>query len=599
MRIQNHEFPLLPLALLPLLLNVAAENMHGEASSPAMVTQTLTEAEIQTMLQDNIGREPVGLVVGIADEHGRRVISYGKLDNGTDREVDGDTLFEIGSITKVFTALLLQDMVDRGEMKLDDPVQRYLPASVKMPTYQGRQITLLHLATHTSGLPRDVNNETPRSWRNPGEGYTVAQFYDFLSHCKLGRAPGTRQEYSNLGVALLGYVISLKAGKDYETLLEERICRPLGMDGTHITVPSEMRPRLAGGHCLPDRRVMGEDFSFLPGAGGIHSTANDLLKFISAYAGLTPSPLRALMQEAEAYHALEDGTQRRLAWWGNETVFMHGGLTYGFSADLAFDCKKRRGVVVLSNCSNSRFLPAVTENERLLGGRSPLPERLAPADTAFDDQCSGQYQIDKNSNIYTIRREGKRWLAQWLGRSGERYAVYELYPQSASVFRNDFFDTRVTFLPATNSQALKLFFVYPQGCFEMTKISGEIPKPPAPIQANARLYDGFAGRYRKAFLFGLIHLGPILSVRRETDEMGDHLVASIRGSHLETVAPTLSGGYLGCELFPASETSFFNPQAGNLRVSFVRNKKGKTTGLIAELNGVKIAGDRVSNQPAK
>ena len=155
--------------------------------------------------------------------------------------MDGDTLFEIGSITKVFTALLLQDMIERGEMKLDDPVQKYLPNSVKMPTYQGKEITLLHLATHTSGLPRDDDG----------------QLYAFLSHCALRQAPGTRLEYSNLGMGLLGHVIALKADKDYETLVVERICQPPGMDSTRITLPPELESRLAIGHAMPGSRVRG------------------------------------------------------------------------------------------------------------------------------------------------------------------------------------------------------------------------------------------------------------------------------------------------------------------------------------------------------
>ena len=97
------------------------------------------------------------MVIGIVDEHGSQVFAAGKLDNGTDQEVNGDTLFEIGSATKTFTVLLLPDMVERGQMKLDDPVAKYLPASVKMPTHGGKEITLLDLATHTSALPRDDN----------------------------------------------------------------------------------------------------------------------------------------------------------------------------------------------------------------------------------------------------------------------------------------------------------------------------------------------------------------------------------------------------------------------------------------------------------
>src|ERR1700691_5475901 len=108
--------------------------------------------DIRAFLEQRVEVEKrdVGIVIGIADEHGSRVVSCGKMDNGTDKEVNGDTLFEIGSITKTFTALLLQDMIERGEMKLDDPVVKYLPKSAKLPTHNGREITLFHLVTHTS-----------------------------------------------------------------------------------------------------------------------------------------------------------------------------------------------------------------------------------------------------------------------------------------------------------------------------------------------------------------------------------------------------------------------------------------------------------------
>ncbi|MGD0655584.1 MAG: serine hydrolase domain-containing protein, partial [Thermoguttaceae bacterium] len=128
---------------------------------------------IHAFLQHRIEVEKrdVGIVVGIVDEHGSSIVSCGKLDNGTDQEVSGDTLFEIGSITKTFTGLLLQDMVERGEMKLDDPVAKYLPKSVKMPTRNGKEITLLQLATHTSGLPDGPDNLDPKRADNPYTDY--------------------------------------------------------------------------------------------------------------------------------------------------------------------------------------------------------------------------------------------------------------------------------------------------------------------------------------------------------------------------------------------------------------------------------------------
>ena len=161
---------------------------------------------IHAFLQQRIDGEkrPGGIVVGIVDERGSSVVSYGKLDNGTDEEVNGDTLFEIGSITKTFTALLLQDMIERGEMKLDDPVAKYLPASVKLPTRNGKEITLRHLATHTSGLPRMPDNFDPKAADDPFADYTPEQLYAFLSGYKLTRNPGAKWEYSNLGVGLAG-----------------------------------------------------------------------------------------------------------------------------------------------------------------------------------------------------------------------------------------------------------------------------------------------------------------------------------------------------------------------------------------------------------
>ena len=189
-----------------------------------------------------------GIVVGIVDEHGSSIVSCGKMDNGTDQEVNGDTLFEIGSITKTFTALLLQDMIERGEMKLDDPVAKYLPKSVKMPTRNGKEITLLHLATHTSGLPDGPDNLDPKRADNPYADFTVEKMYAFLSGYKLTSDPGAKYEYSTVGMGLLGQAIALKAGTNYESLVVDRICRPLKMDSTRITLTPELKARFATGH---------------------------------------------------------------------------------------------------------------------------------------------------------------------------------------------------------------------------------------------------------------------------------------------------------------------------------------------------------------
>ena len=208
-------------------------------------------------------------MVGVIDPKGRWIVAYGSLNEGDARPLNGDTIFEIGSATKVFTSLLLADMVQRGEVSLDDPVAKYLPPSVKMPERNGRSITLVDLATHTSGLPRLPSNLAPKDPGNPYADYSVEQLYEFLSSYQLTRDIGSKYEYSNLGGGLLGYVLARRAGKSYEDLVESRICAPLGMSNTRITLTPEMKARLAAGHNAALDKVENWDLPTL--AGGLSS----------------------------------------------------------------------------------------------------------------------------------------------------------------------------------------------------------------------------------------------------------------------------------------------------------------------------------------
>src|SRR5271157_808540 len=177
-------------AVVTLIAGAAAQSVP-ESSLPK-------DSEIRQILTDRIDvqHQSVGIVVGIIGPEGRRVIAYGHLDKGDPRPLDGDTIFEIGSVTKVFTSLLLADMAKRGEVALDDPVAKYLPPTVKMPERDGRSITLVDLATHTSGLPRMPTNFSPKDPANPYADYSVEQLYQFLSAYQLTRDIGSQFEYS-------------------------------------------------------------------------------------------------------------------------------------------------------------------------------------------------------------------------------------------------------------------------------------------------------------------------------------------------------------------------------------------------------------------
>jgi D-alanyl-D-alanine-carboxypeptidase/D-alanyl-D-alanine-endopeptidase len=296
-----------------------------------------------------------GIVVGIITEKGTQVVGYGKVKDDSNQQPDGNTLYEIGSMTKVFTSLILADMVQKGELKLDDPISKFLPKTVKTPTRNGKEITLLDLATHTSGLPSMPDNIHPKDPNNLFADYTVEQLYDFISKYKLTRDIGSKFEYSNIGVGLLGHILTLKAGKDYETLVRERICIPLNMNKTIITLTPELKSILATGHDIFGNPMENNDFPAVAGMGALRSNVNDLLLFLSANLGFTKTTLSSAMEQTHISRDSKGSPNLEigLAWLiskktGTE-IISHGGVTFGYNTFFGFDKKKKIGVVVLSN----------------------------------------------------------------------------------------------------------------------------------------------------------------------------------------------------------------------------------------------------------
>ena len=203
---------------------------------------------IAAFLHEHFDQQNAGMVVALVDEDGTKILAAGKLGNDAGDRVDGDTVFEIGSVTKTFTVLLLLDAVQRGEVSLDDPAAKYLPAEVKLPTHNGKDITLLNLAAQDSGLPFNANNHTGGDWAERFANYTVPRMYDFLSRSQLAQAPGEKFQYSNIGMGLLGHALARNAGSDFESLVKERICRPLSMQSTGISLSPAQAARFAVGH---------------------------------------------------------------------------------------------------------------------------------------------------------------------------------------------------------------------------------------------------------------------------------------------------------------------------------------------------------------
>lgn len=408
--------------------------LHQNAPRPSAIS----DAEIETMLQDWVDNDKVAdaIVVGIIDEQGRRVISRGQMD-GTN--INGDTVFGIASITKVFTRLLLLDMVQRGEMKLDDPAQEYLPDSLRLPTRHGQQITLLHLATHTSGLPRWVGtNSSP-----------IDSVYAALSDYKPSQDPGADYEYSNIGMDLVGKAIERKTGKNYQSLLVERICQPLEMNHTSV------QPHA------------GEAFA---GAGAVSSTANDLLKLASACLGFVSSPVSSILRHEFA---------------------THGG---GATEYLVLDPVRRRAVVTLASSQNSQYFLARMILNHLILNQSPRPPGTTHMDGNICELYVGQYLSDNNST-WIVRRDGNRLMVQ-----EPRAPSHEVFPQSEIDFSNQITGFHAMFVPETKNHPTQVLVHDTEMNFDWrgVRISAHVPVPGVAYQLDARTADDWTGQYKSA-----------------------------------------------------------------------------------------------------
>jgi D-alanyl-D-alanine-carboxypeptidase/D-alanyl-D-alanine-endopeptidase len=527
---------------------------------------------IHAFLQQRVEVEKrdVGIVVGLVDERGSRVVSCGKMDRGADEEVNGDTLFDIASITKPFTGLLLQDMIERGEMTLDDPVQKHLPASVRMPTRNGKEITLLQLVTHTSGLPHIAPNLNSKRADQPFADYTVEELNAFLSGYQLTRDPGTKFEYSSLGAGLLGHVIALKAGSDYESLVVDRICRPLKMDSTRITLTPELNARFATGHNQFGEAVPSWDRATQLGGSALRSTANDMLKFVSANLGLTPSSLTPLMEKTHVVHLDQTlGLDFGLAWvitrWPQEReIIWHAGGAPGYVTFAGFDKARRRGVVILSSSAD---LDVVTMGFLLLGSEWQPDKR--PKETKVGsqiyDSSVGQYELSPG---FSLGAFAWRMLLLHIPKAviytpvGLGFALLFILLRRATTVRKRWM--------IVGSSALITGLLMLLVILESSLV-----------------------------VCALCH--PTLGIRREGDRLFvqcDLRLSPAAVKFLPSPAYTKSLPHITGELLPESESRFFGRTTG-MPVTFSRDDRGKATRVTTHFLGATFSYKKISDQPPK
>ncbi len=273
------------------------------------------------------------------------LLNYGTTAKGGGQSMTSTTVYEIGSITKVFTGILLAEAVNAGRLQYDDPIQKYLPPGIQSPTYNGIPITLSNLATHHASLPRDLDSDN------------ISDMYAWLNTYHLASAPGSKYSYSNLGYSLLGDILARLSGNDFGTLEYESISQPLGLMDTSETLTADQQNRLAQGYTVDGALAAYFPVSgAMSSAGYLHSTLNDMTHFLIENMQPNSTPLASSISIAQMTIAdgQEPGSGTGLGWeidrpnTPSERVWKGGG-TSGFTTYISFAKDGSSGFVLLTN----------------------------------------------------------------------------------------------------------------------------------------------------------------------------------------------------------------------------------------------------------
>jgi D-alanyl-D-alanine-carboxypeptidase/D-alanyl-D-alanine-endopeptidase len=432
-------------------IGTSALPLTTSAQQPSARTFPSDSAVLAIIKQRVEEKRAAGIVVGLMSADGKtRVVAFGDPGPGQP-PLDANSVFEIGSISKVFTSTVLAQMVLEGKVKLDDPVQKYLPATVKMPTRNGKAITLGTLSTQNSGLPGMPNNFQPKDQSNPYADYTVQQMYEFLSAHQLRRDPGERFEYSNLGVGLLGHALSLAAGKSYEQLEQEKVWSPLGMSHTAITFTPWMKEHLALGHDGAGAVTSNWDIPTLAGAGAIRSTMTDMLKFLDANVHTERGPLGKALEMAHRERASAGGTNGGIGLnWiilkaGTDTIVWHNGGTGGYRTYIGFETSRKMGVVVLTNSGGAG---SDDIGMHLLDPALPL----APKPVAMKQRTAIELPVDVLTRYVGTYQLAPEFSIEVTVSEGALYAkatgqgAFRLWPEAETEFFIKEVDAQVSFV---------------------------------------------------------------------------------------------------------------------------------------------------------
>jgi serine-type D-Ala-D-Ala carboxypeptidase/endopeptidase len=499
------------------------------------------------------------LVFGVVEGDKSEVVTFGRLDNG--KAPDGDTVYEIGSVTKTFTATLLAQAVLSGRLTLDTPLAQLLP-DLKIPSRGGKEITLGELATQHSGLPREPSNLLPNDLANPFADYDAAKLKAFLAGYELRRDPGAAYEYSNLGFGLLGYALAQLNHTTYSAMTDEEILKPLGMTMSGTAFTEAMRANLAPGHLYTGEAAKNWDHSdALAGTGAIRSTANDMLRYLKANRDIDGSPLVAAMKLAQLPRRDVSKTMHiGLAWMTTEKgIVWHNGMTGGYATFLGFTADGQRGVVILANTAES----ADDLGFATLDANAPLPKAIALPSTSLDDY-TGTYKIANNFLLKVFRMNDQLFA----GPTGQ--SAIPIFPSAPNEFFAKVAGISMSFTRDINGTVSGLV-LHRNGDRAAPKLSAaELPPELREIALDPDTVREYVGKYK--FNFGILDV-------------------ALKGDHLE-------GQISGQPAFPifASAKDKFFYKIVDAQLAFERDTGGKVVAVILHRNGRDILASRMTTE---
>ncbi len=441
-----------------LTLVITFGSILGVSTPLSAQTEAKFEEQLDALVKPYLDNKKfVGASVGVFRKGKIITRSYGQYSDSDATKPNADTIYEIGSISKVFTGVLLADAVNQKKLKLDQTLGSLVKGMESSDENGAATITLQQLSQHMSGLPPMPTNIAPKDPNNPFDGYDREMLLEYLKKAKTTNPPGQNHTYSNLGVGLLGDLLSQQSGESLESLLKDRIFESLEMSDTSIIVDDERMKRFAPPYNAALMKDTRWDFDALAGCGAIRSSVNDMLKFIQANIDSPDDELGAALDLAwkKQLNQSRQHAAMGLGWMiaGDGSTRWHNGQTGGYQTMMLVSRPGKTGVVLLSNTAGSEVDLLGQSIFQLAVGMDVKPRKFAnviKVEEEFVKRLAGKYQLAPNVTI-NITANGNRLSAQITGQQ-----ALQIEPESNTVWNYKLVKAQLVFDVPESGSATKV-----------------------------------------------------------------------------------------------------------------------------------------------